>query len=316
MRMIRNSVIFDSCLRVFTIADRLVFLTELDLSNGISQFAILPTHILLLDSFNTLYLYSNCSNPELLLKTTEFKQSIIKVYAFSASFAILDAHTRQIFELYPKAELQLQIINNIEFTHRSLLIDITHDRSAVFILSDNYSKLAIWTSAADIIEYHSVRIDSATMTIERVYALPSALVLRDSSRQMHLKHLDGVQTMIGLGRADLFQTAGNRLALFDRSTNKLITYDIEKKLRGEIQLEISLDALCLTKDREYLFGICQTESLLVMYQVNNGKRLEKLFIENLSVFIQATIDRLVLSRIDGEIILIAIDTGDHSRFQR
>ena len=313
MRIIRISMLVDSCLRLFTVADRLVFLTDLNMANGISQFAFLSTHILLLDSYNTLYLYSNCSNPELLLKTTEFKQSLVKIYSLSSSFVILDGYTRQIFELHPTAKLQLQVIHNIEFAHRQLLIDKTHDRSKIFILSDNCSNLAIWNSVDHTIRYHSVQINSkTTITIEKIYALPSTLVFRDSSQQMHLKYLDGMQTTIALERADLFQTAGNRLALFDRSTNQLITYDTEKKLRGEIQLEIPLDALCFTKDGEYLFGISQQESLLLMYQVDSGKLLEKLFIENLSrVLIRATNNRLILSRID-EVILLAIN----SQFKR
>lgn len=286
------------------------------MSNGISQFAILTHHILLLDSYNTLYLYSNYSNPELLLKTTEFKQSIVKVYSLLSSFIILDGSTRQIFELNPTTKLQLQVINNIEFVHRSLLIDIAHDRSKIFILSDNYSTLAIWNSVDHTITYHSLQINRKTTTmIEKIYALPSAFVFRNGSQQMHLKYLDDVQNIVALERADLFATTCTRLALFDRSTNKLITYDIDKKLRGEIQLETCLDALCFTEDGEYLFGICQTESLLMMYQVNNGKRLERLYIENLSAFIQATRDRLIITRND-QVFLLTIDTGESSRFKR
>ena len=303
-----------SSLRLFTIVDHLSFLMDLKISTGISQFTLLPAYILLLDSYNTLYLYSISSTPELLFKTNELKQSIIKLYSLSSSFIILDGYTRQIFELNPLTQFQLHVINNIEFAYRSLLSDITHDRSTIFILSDNYSTLARWNSITQAIEYHSIQLHLKT-TIEQVYALPSALLFRDNSQRIHLNYLDDIQTRVTLGCADFVRTAGTRLGLFDSSTNQLITYDISKKLRGEIQLETFLDALCLTKDGEYLFGICQKDSLLFMYQMNTGKCLEKLFIENLSGFIQATRDRLIITRLD-EILLIAINPENNARFER
>lgn len=233
---------------------------------------------------------------------------MVKLHSLSSSFVILNGSTRQIFELNPMAQLELHVVTPIKFEHRSLLSDITRDRSTIYILSDNYSTLAVWNVETRAIKYHSMQFDTDT-TIEKLYALSAALVFYDTSHRIHLKYLDKTRKMGVLERADLFETAGSRLALYDRTTNKLITYDISKKLRGEIQLETTLDALCFTKDGEYLFAIGQKESLLMMYQVDNGKRLEKLFIENLSVFIQATRDYLLVSRMD-EVLFMSINAGD------
>lgn len=287
---------------------------DLKISTKISQFALLSSYILLLDSYNTLYLYSICSTPELLFKSNELKVSVVKLYSLSSSFIILDGNTRQIFELNPLLQFHLHVINNIEFPHRYLLTDITHDQSTIFILSDNYSTLAKWNSSTHTIDYYSIDIHLKT-TIEQIYVISSALIFRDNSQRIYMKYLDDIHNRISLGRADLVQTSATRLALFDSSTNKLITYDISNKLRGEIQSETFLDALYFTENGDYLFGICQQQSLLFMYQVNTGKCLEKLFIENLSIFIQTTRDRLIVTQLD-ETLLMAINMENNSRFEQ
>jgi hypothetical protein len=84
----------------------------------------------------------------------------------------------------------------------------------------------------------------------------------------------------------------------------------------EIQLQISCDTFCLTDNEQYLFGICCKKSILFKYQVDNGKFLEKLFLGNLSPpFIQATTDRLILSR-KTELILMSISEKDVSPLKR
>ena len=141
--------------------------------------------------------------------------------------------------------------------------------------------------------------------IKKIHALPTGLILYDNDCQVYLKFSDKEMKMIVLGRADLVEIKNNRLALLDKTKNEIIIYDVDKLLRGKIRVKLSLDILCFTEDGQYLFGISHKQSLLLMYAAENGKCLEKIFIENLSVCIQATMDRLILSR-NKELLLMSI----------
>jgi WD40 repeat protein len=169
------------------------------------------------------------------------------------------------------------------------------ERSTLFVLSDDHTTLAIWDANSSSIRYRSLKLDK-TIKIMTMHILSTALVFHDSNQQVHLQIIDDDKPIINLGRSDILQTKLNYVALFDQTQNILTIYDVKENRRGERRSNISCDALCFTSDGKYLFGISHKHSILLMYEVNTGKRLEKLFIENLSPLIQATKDCVVLSR--------------------
>jgi hypothetical protein len=93
--------------------------------------------------------------------------------------------------------------------------------------------------------------------------------------------------------------------LLDHRGKQLIVYDIERLLRGTIRLQTLCDIICFSENGKYLFGISKKESFLFMYQVDNGKCLEKLFTENIPLLIQATPNRLILN-CNNQLVFISI----------
>jgi len=287
---------------------------QLHVSDVVAQLAIASSHILLLDMQDTLVIHSICSTPNVLFKSTKFQHRFVKIHSLASSFFIIDSRTRQLFRIDAKLPLEIHAVANLKFECRSLLSAVTFEHRTLFILSDDHTMLAIWDSNENIIKHRQVQLDK-NVKVEKIYALPTALVLHDNDRRVYLQHIDNTNKIVNLERADLLATKGSRLVLFDKSESILLIYDVNAMLRGQIQLRTSCDALCLTDDGNYLFVISHKESMLLMYRVNSGKRIEKLFIENLSLLIQATIDRLILTR-NNELLLISIAEKGSSTLKR
>lgn len=278
---------------------------QIRILNRISQCAIVSSFLLLVDSENVFYVYSIHSTPKLLFETTEFQHDLIRVHSLASSFFIIVANSRQLFQIDTERPLKLRHVADIKFECSSLLSTLLPERLALFILSNDHSMLAIWDYNENKITCSSTQLDK-TMKIEKLYALPTDLVLYDHNQRVHLWRIGGGnKKTITLERADILEIKSNRLVLLNQTVNKLIIYDVKEMLRGEIRLKIPLSALCLTDDGKYLIGLSSKESILLMYQVNNCKLLEKLFVEHLTPLIQATKDRFFLCR-NSELILMSV----------
>ncbi|CAF3406935.1 unnamed protein product [Rotaria socialis] len=257
------------------------------------------------ESNDTLSIYEISTFSELKFETRHVQHDVVKVHAIKSSFLIVNGTTRELFSIENKRSLKLKKISTLRFECRSVLTTVMPVQSKLFILSDDYSTLAIChANKTYMIQYVSTLLDSS-MLINNIHAVSAGLVLHCHDQQIFLWKLDDSNTRSFLGRARHFQTKNNRIVLYDDSVNKLIVYDTIQMLRGTIQVPNCCDALCFSEDTEYLFVIDREESMLLMYQVNNGKCLEKLFIENLSAQIQTMDDRLVLLSND-EMLLISI----------
>ncbi len=303
-----------SILQLFTFVDCLSFIMQLHVSNEVAQFAIASSHILILDSQDILSIHSICSTPNVLFKSTKFQHRFVKIYSVALSFFIIDGHTRQLFRIDAKLPHEIHSVAYLKFECRSLLSAVTSEYRTLFILSDDHTMLAIWNSNENTIKYLQIQLNQ-NVKVEKIYALPTALVFHDYNHKVHLQRIDNTTKVVNLECADILTTKSNRLALLDKTENTLVIYDVNLMLRGKIQLQTSCDALCFTEDENYLFVVSHKESMLLMYRVDNGKRVEKLFIENLSVLIQATTNRLILTR-NNKLLLISIAEKGSSSLKR
>ena len=116
---------------------------ELFVSNVISQYTIISSYILLIDTENTLSMYSISCTPKLSFKTIEFQHNFIKVYSFISFFCIIDGSRGQIFQTDAKLSFQQHIIGDLKFKCQSLLNTMGPEQSTLFILSDDHPILAI-----------------------------------------------------------------------------------------------------------------------------------------------------------------------------
>ncbi|CAF3775868.1 unnamed protein product [Rotaria socialis] len=296
-------------LKLFTFSNCISFLMKLCISNGISQYAVVSSYVLVMDSEDTLCIYSICTTPELLFKTTKFQHNFFRVHSSGSSFLIIDSNMRQLLHIDTKLPLTLNNVADLKITCRSLLSATVPERSILYILSDDQSTLTIWDSEKNTIKYHLIHLEK-TIKVQKLYALSSALVFHDSDQRVHLWYIDADKTTITLERTNHLEVKSTRLVLFHQTVKKLIIYDVDKKLCGKIQVESPCDAFCFTTDEKYLFVISHDESMLQMYEVDTGKMLEKLFIENMSPLIQATNDHLFLF-CNNKLLLMSI-TGRSS----
>jgi WD40 repeat protein len=290
------------------------FVTQFNVSTAISQFAINSSYVLLVTLENTLSIHSIDVTPKLLFKTNKFQHNCLKVYSVLSFFYIIDSSTAQLFVIDIEKPLAIQSVAQFKFECRSLVSNVMLDRSTLCVLSDDQSTLAIWDVNSSTITYRPVKLDKTTK-IMAMHTLSSAVVFHDSNQQVHLQMIDDEKPMVNLGRCDILETKLNYLALFDQTVNTLIIYDVMEKRRGERRPNISCDSLCFSNDGKYLFGIALKKSILLMYEVNTGKCVEKLFVENLSPLIQATKDRLVLSCND-KLFMMSIAGRNASPFKR
>ncbi|CAF4736102.1 unnamed protein product [Rotaria socialis] len=232
-----------------------------------------------------------------------------RVHSSGSSFLIIDSNMRQLLHIDTKLPLTLNNVADLKITCRSLLSATVPERSILYILSDDQSTLTIWDSEKNTIKYHLIHLEK-TIKVQKLYALSSALVFHDSDQRVHLWYIDADKTTITLERTNHLEVKSTRLVLFHQTVKKLIIYDVDKKLCGKIQVESPCDAFCFTTDEKYLFVISHDESMLQMYEVDTGKMLEKLFIENMSPLIQATNDHLFLF-CNNKLLLMSI-TGRSS----
>jgi hypothetical protein len=184
---------------------------------------------------------------------------------------------------------------------------ISFDQSILFILSDDHSTLAVYNSNENTIKYLPIQIDK-NIKIKKIYSVSKALIFHDNNNQVYLQYIlnDNNNSIISLEHADILTTKNNCIALLDHSVKQLIIYDIEKFSYGIIRLKTLCDTLCFSEDEKYLFGISSKESFLCMYQIDNGKCLEKLFIENISLFIQTITNRIILN-CNNQLVFILIN---------
>ncbi|CAF3756600.1 unnamed protein product [Rotaria magnacalcarata] len=292
-------------LKLYRFLNHLSLVMDICVFNVVTQYCIVSSHLLIIESNGTLSIYEISAFSELKFETTQVQHDVVKVHAVKSSFLIVNGTTRELFSIENKRSLKLKKIGTLRFECRSVLTTVMPAQSKLFILSDDYSTLAIWhANKTYMIQYVSTLLDSSVL-INNIHAVSAGIVLHCHDQQIFLWKLDDSNTRTFLGRARHFQTKNNRIVLYDGSVNKLIVYDTTQMLRGTIQVPNCCDALCFSEDTEYLFVIDREESMLLMYQVNNGKCLEKLFIENLSAQIQTMDDRLVLLSND-EMLLISI----------
>ncbi|CAF1601312.1 unnamed protein product [Rotaria sordida] len=299
---------------LLTYSNRLSFVMHLRVSNAISQFAINSSYLLVFDCKNRLSIYSICSTPILLFETTEFYNESIKIHSLASSFLIVDGDKQQIFQINTDHPLVLRTITHLKIQCHSLLSTVVPKRAKLFILSDDNSTLTIWDSNTRIIKYLPTLINKSTQ-INKIYSLSTTIVFHDNRQRIYLWYIDNGNQIITFDH-DRLEKEGNCLTLIDPNGNKLfVVHDINKSLYGDIRLEISLDTFCLTEDGKYLFGICQKESLLFMYRIDDRKCLEKIFIDNLSPLLKVSNDCLILLR-NNELLLISIIDQDASTLKR
>jgi WD40 repeat protein len=305
---------FCSILNLFTVVDRLSLVMQLRMSFAITQSATIGTYLLLLNSENTLVIYSISSTPELLYQTNQFQYHSIKVYPLGLCFLIIDAHTNQLSQIDTDHSFELHNIAHLDFACRSLLSTIMADRAKLFILADDYSILAMWNVQERTIKCIPTLLDNK-IKIREICVLETFLVFYDNNQRAHLWNIENEHIILTLDH-HLCQTNINCLTLIEHTGNKWFFYDTKKdRLRVEIRLETSCDVLCFTEDGKYLFGISQKESLLLMYRDDDGQLLEKLLIENLSSHIQVSKDRLILNS-NNELLLLSITGRDSSSLKR
>ncbi|CAM4833811.1 unnamed protein product [Rotaria magnacalcarata] len=303
-----------STLNLYTFLNRLSFVMNICASSVVTQYCIVASFILIVESNNTLSIYEIDSTPKLKFETRKLQHDLVGIHSDASSFFIIDGNTHQLFHIETKLSLKLNSIADIKFECRSLLSTVMPGQFKLLILSDDYSTVAVWHSNKSTIEY-MVTMLNKPVQIDKIYALPASLVFYDRDQQAFLWNICDGNTKISLGRADRLEIKNSRIVLYDKTVNKLIVYDVKEMLRGDIQLQKPCDALCFSEDADYIFVIYHEESMLLMYQVNNGKCLEKLFIENLSQHIQSTRNRLVLWS-NNELLLMSITGQRTSRLAK
>ena len=289
-----------SILNLFTFAERLSFVMGLQVSNRISQLAINSSYLLLLDSKSTLSIYSICSIPKLLFETTKFDNNFIKFHSLLSSFVIINSYMGQLLRIDTKHSLELNTIANLSMKFNSLLSTVISEQSKLFILSDDYSTLAICNLNTTTIKYVPTLL-SKDVKIEKIDIQKNILIFYDCGERVHFWNIDDEKIV----------TLNEDFMVFRSIGHTLFIYDTREILRSEIQLAIACDTLRFSDDRKYLFGISCQESILLMYRINDGQLLEKLFIENLSPLMETSKDRLVLC-CNNKLILISITEKDSS----
>jgi hypothetical protein len=183
------------------------------------------------------------------------------------------------------------------------------DCAKLFILADDHSILAMWNVRETTIKFIPILLEN-NIKIREICALETCLVFYDYNQRAHLWNIENEH---------IFLTCDHHLretSIIEHIDNKWFFYDAKThKLSAKIGLETFCDVFCFTEDGKYLFGISQKESLLLMYRVDNGELLEKLFIENLSPHIQVSKDRLIVSS-NNELLLLCIIETDSPSLKR
>jgi WD40 repeat protein len=283
---------------------------QLQTSFPVTQLATIASYVLLSSSDNALYIYSISSTPELLYQTNEFQHHSVKLYSLGLCFFIIDAHTSQLFQIDTDHSFELHNIAHLNFACRSLLSTIIADRAKLFILADDHSRLAIWNVQEGTIKFIPILLEN-NIKITEICALETCLVLYDNNQRAHLWDIENEHIILTrdhhLRETNIIEhTSGNKWFFYDAKTDRLC---------AQIGLKTFCDVFCFTEDGKYLFGISQKESLLLMYRVDNGELLEKLFIENLLPHIQVFKDRLILSS-SNELFLLCITETDSPSLKR
>ena len=298
---------FYSILNLFTFADRLSLAMQLRTPFTITQSATLGSHVLLFNSDNTLFIYSIDSTPKLLCQTNEFQHRSVKVYSLDSCFVIVDAQTSQLFQIDTDNSFELHTIAHLNFVCRSLLSTITNDRAKLFVLADDHSILAMWNVQERTMKFIPTLLEN-DVKIREICALETRLVFYDNDHRAYAWDIENGHIILTLEH-HLSKMAPNYFTLTEHTGNKWFFYDAKlDSLRAKIEMEPFCDVLCFTEDGKYLFGISQKQSLLLMYRVDDGQLLEKLFIENLSPHIQVSKDRLILSSNNGLLLLGLTET--------
>lgn len=282
-------------MKLFRTSPTTLFISQFQLSNEISQVTIITSHILLVDSDNSIFVYTLGDATTPVFNTNRFQFNVIRVYSLSSMFYIVDGTTSDLFVLDVEKPLQLEKKVHLRFSCRTLVTSLIADQSLSYVLSEDQSTVAMWNSSTDTLSYSSLKFENH-VRVKRMYALTLALVFYGDNRCAYVQIKGAEESMMNCGSADLIATKTNLLALFDRTEKKLTIYDLEAKQRGERHPNVSCDTLCFTDDGKYLFGLSLGESILFMYDVHTGKRLERLFIEDLSSsYMAATSDLLILN---------------------
>lgn len=266
---------------------------------------MISSHILLLDSNNIISIYSLDNSETTIFKTDRFQLNTIQVYALSSVFYIFDGTTSELFAVNIRKPLQLEKKVCIQFVCRNLVTSIMVDQSLLCILSEDQSSLAMWNTMTDTLSYISLAFEKAGR-IKQMYPLSNAFIFASDDQYIYLDIENPEESMMTLTSSDLIATKNNFLALFDRKQKTLLIYDFATKQRGERHPEVSCDKLYFTDDAKYLFGVALKESILFMYDVRTGKRLEKLFIDNLSSACIGTTNDVLVIRSNEQLLLYSI----------
>ncbi len=305
---------FFSILNLFTFTDRLSLVMQLRMSFAITQLTTTTSYLLLLNSDNTLFIYSISSTPELLHQINQFQHHSVQFYSFDSSFFIIDAQTSQIYQIDTDHSFNLETVAQLKFSCHSLLSTVMIDRMKLFILADDCSTLAMWNVQLRTIKFIPILFDT-NIQIREIFALETDLVLYDNKQRAHLWNIDNEQINLILDH-HFYEININCLSLVKKTGNKWFFYNVNReKLLDRISLKLFCDIFCFTEDGKYLFGISQKESLLLMYRVDDGQLLEKLFIENILPHIQISKNYLILSS-NNELLLLYIAEKDLSALKR
>jgi hypothetical protein len=188
------------------------------------------------------------------------------------------------------------------------------DQMKLFILADDHSILALWNLQERTIKFIPILLNS-NVHITGICVLQTILVFYDNHQRAHLYNIDNERIIQTLD-PHLCQTNINCLTRSKHISNKWFFYDPTKhRLCNQIEPKLFCDTYCFTENNKYLFGILQKESLLLMYRVDDGQLLEKLFIENLLPHIQVSKDHLIISS-NNKLLLLYITEKDSSPFKR
>ncbi|CAF0780930.1 unnamed protein product [Didymodactylos carnosus] len=305
--------LFHSRVIVWSFINGLTSVLDIELSDyTIVYSTIVLSYLLVLDSNNNVYIYSIETGVKQCLFKTIFDSSVY-IHSFEESFYILDSCHSTLSKIVITADGNPTLIylTELKFEYKTMISTVTQSKLA--ILADNYSSLALYDMVTQTLEYISTA-DHLLYDIRKIYGMTNnaTIILHDNTNHFRIWNTEtNVQPHIKLGYADIYDLKTDRFVKYKRNTtngihHQLVTYDLNRKLRGQITIKSKCDKLCLNESGTYLFVIDKDTRQLYMFRIEDGKQIGKLFIENIRE-IRATNDYLIISKSNTLLVTMIAD---------
>lgn len=186
-------------------------------------------------------------------------------------------------------------------------------KASLVVLADDRSSVAIWNGET----FSSVKIDLsrfASLQLEKFLGEPTEdfLLFHFNDKTLLSSRLTNSKSspLVSFGHVDRFAVESQRLVTATNDSTRLDFYSVfSSNSERTIELNGKCEHLCLNASASYVFVVVAPR-LLLMYRVNDGRALGRLFLHDFVMTIAADADFLVLAMNDRRLLTLLIADPD------